>query len=230
MMLPSLAPALYFPPNALRAGLLAGLGEDPCPAIAPIRWSDGTCSNYAEPGTIPLPGAQPGLPPNYSPTPGAAEASRAAADAEGAEAERQGAALGLSVDCITRANCGPSAIGGNPGPVECLYWSECTVNGDPGHDAGLLIQSRGWQVAATEASYQLPSSSQAAASTVTGRPNQSVPPKDTSVPMDNGVTNPAARMASSGTVLLPGGFEVSTGTLLLVAAGAAALFLMRGRR
>jgi hypothetical protein len=86
-------------------------------------------------------------------TPGAAEQTAAAAQAEADEAERQGAALGVSVDCEVRANCSPVVSGGSPGSeTACLYWSECTVAGNPGHDAGLLIRPGGFQIAVTEAS------------------------------------------------------------------------------
>ncbi len=180
-------------------------------------------------------------------SPGAAEASRDAALREQNEAIRQAQARGLPISCDLVLNSAP----GVPG----LWSSICTVAGVPGNDAGLLIRPGGLEIAAAEArrvtgqpvslqpatpAYVPPTANQPGvmpagtvlptaqdtASAATGKPNQSVPPRDTSVPMTTAATT-GARMSQAVTepAAVPG-----TPSWVYLAAGAAALFFLMGRR
>lgn len=166
--------------------------------------------------------------------PGAGESSRAAAEAEQAEAYRQAAQRGIPISCQIRTNSAPG--------VPAMFWSECSVGGDPGHDAGLLIRPGGWNIATTavntatgqqlspgSAPTVTPPGQQAAASVATGRPNQSVPPADTSIPMRTGVPNTGAAMANAGKPA-PQVAEPATDWTWLLVAGAAAVFFLRGAK
>ena len=179
--------------------------------------------------------------------PGAAETSRDAALREQNEAIRQAQARGLPISCDLVLNSAP----GVPG----LWWSACTVAGVPGNDAGLLIRPGGLEIAAAEArrvtgqpvpllpatpAYVPPVTNQPGvmptgtvlptaqdtASATTNKPNQSVPPRDTSVPMQTAPTT-GARMVQAVTepAALP-----TTPSWVYLAAGAAALFFLMGRR
>ncbi len=235
--------------------MIRGLGAD-CPPFAPYRLPDsrgGGCSNIP-PGVEFNSGPPAGVMQNpvtgvyetvyldasrdmnealYAP--GAGESTRAAAEAEQAEAMRQARERGVPISCEIRTNSAPG--------VPAIFWSECTVAGVPGHDAGLLIRPGGWNIAATEAARvtgqsislvpvapaYIPPGAQAAASAATGRPNQSVPPADTSVPLRTNVPNTGSAMAAGQTMpaaVLP---AVENNWLLLAAAGAAAWFFLRGR-
>ncbi len=146
-----------------------GLGG--CPAIAPYETTGGSCSNIP-PGVSTDPdafvqtpftsGILPGgyfmntvtgvvekltIPQGSSQqeityAAGAAEATRAAAEAEGAAAMAGGRARGLNVACETRENKSPNS--------PSMFFSECVVNGTPGHDAGLLIRPGGYEIASAE--------------------------------------------------------------------------------
>lgn len=234
---------------------LRGLGSD-CPAFAPYRLPaerGGGCSNVppeSEGAGAPPAGAiqnpvtgvyetvyvDPSRDMNevlYAP--GAGESSRAAAEAEQAEAVRQARERGIPISCQIRTNSAPG--------VPAIFWSECSVGGDPGHDAGLLIRPGGWNIATAavntatnqnlspgSAPPVIPPGQQAAASAATGRPNQSVPPADTSVPMKTGVPNTGSAMsaAQAGAAPAPSPAVGADWTWLLLAAGAA-LFFMRGK-
>jgi hypothetical protein len=162
---------------------LAGLGDD-CPSFAQYRLPDGTCSNlpasywgedtgtrvvqtpYTSPETLPagyfmnpatgqveqVPDIAGSSFAERITRPGELEQTAADAQAEGAEAERQGRALGLNVSCQVVPNC--DVVGNN-----CRYWSDCTVNGTEGHDAGLLIRPGGWNIASVESGALLPATS-----------------------------------------------------------------------
>lgn len=232
---------------------LRGLGQD-CPSFAPYRMPasrGGGCSNVppeAEASGPPAGVTQNPVTGVYETiyvdpnrdlneamyAPGAGEANRAAAQAEQDEAIRQARERGIPISCELRTNSAPG--------VPAIFWSECTVAGVPGHDAGLLIRPGGWNIATTEAlrvtgeyispgsvtPAYIPPGQQAAASAASGKPNQSVPPQDTSVPLKTGITNTGAAMANGqqqATAALP---AVETNWLLL-AAGAAALWFFTRR-
>lgn len=182
--------------------------------------------------------------------PGAAEASRDAALREQQEAIRQAQARGVPISCDLVLTSAP----GVPG----LWNSVCEVAGNPGNDAGLLIRPGGLDIAVTEArrvtgqpvsiapstpAWTPPAvnqpgvmpagtilpTAQDQASAVTGRPNQSVPPRDTSVKMSTGIPNTGAAMQAGQAVTEPLALPV-TPSWVYLAAGAAALFFLMGRR
>ncbi len=183
-------------------------------------------------------------------SPGAAESSRDAALREQNEAIRQAQARGVPISCDLVLNSAP----GVPG----LWQSVCNVAGNPGNDAGLLIRPGGLEIAVTEArrvtgqpvslapstpAYVPPATNQPGvmpagtilptaqdqASAATGRPNQNVAPRDTSVKMSTGITNTGAAMAAGQAVPEPAPVEGMPFWIYL-AAGAAALFLIaRGK-
>jgi len=158
--------------NAIGLRGLRGLGAD-CPSYAPYSTSNGGCSNVPESLSqavfsefddygygykdgiavaTPEPVGESG---NYAAgagggyqnalTAAALEASLAEAEADARRAEQQGRALGLNVTCKTYQNT-------NPGGAS-LFGTDCTVNGQPGHDADLLNLPGGWNIAATSAQY-----------------------------------------------------------------------------
>lgn len=177
----------------------------------------------------------------YSQSPGAIEDSYAAAAAEGQQAEAKGAQLGIPTVCEVVTNR-------NPISGEDKYWADCTVKGVEGNDAGLLLQPGGFNVALdtlyaeTAPGYVGPGgtsqTAQQQASASTNQPNQSVPPTDTSMPMANGVTNPADRIAAGNAsagnavpIAPPFASSLDSSTWLLVGGAVlVGLFLMKGGR
>lgn len=235
---------------------LRGMGSD-CPAFAPYRLPEsrgGGCSNVppeTEAQGVPAGAIQNPVTGVYEIAytdanrdwnemmyaPGAGESTLAAAEAEQAEAYRQAAQRGIPISCQIRVNSSPYS--------PAVYWSECSVGGDPGHDAGLLIRPGGWNIATTAANTAtgqqlspgsapavIPPGQQAAASVATGRPNQSVPPTDTTVPMKTGITNTGAAMANASqpaTAEAPAVEGIAGSWTFLLLAGAAAFFFLRSR-
>lgn len=72
---------------------------------------------------------------------------RATQERLAAEAESQGAAQGYQVSCDIVENYAP-AQGGLPGFMG--YQAVCTVNGNPGQSAALLLRPGGWDIARVE--------------------------------------------------------------------------------
>lgn len=152
---------------------LRGLGAD-CPSWAPYASANGGCSNvppelasvdissfedrgYSFQNGVavaqPVEAAGDSGAYGYAPAGGYGvslpaamlEASRAEADADARRAEERGRQLGLNVACTTYQNTSP----GSPS----LFGTDCTVNGQPGHDADLLMLPGGFNIAATSAQY-----------------------------------------------------------------------------
>ena len=72
------------------------------------------------------------------------ETTEAAAAGEASMAEAAGRRLGLDISCRTYQNYNPA------GPS--LFGNDCTINGQSGHDAGLLLRPGGFEIAVAEAS------------------------------------------------------------------------------
>lgn len=72
------------------------------------------------------------------------ETTEAAAAGEASMAEAAGRRLGLDISCRTYQNY-------NPGGAS-LFGNDCTINGQSGHDAGLLLRPGGFEIAVAEAS------------------------------------------------------------------------------
>jgi hypothetical protein len=167
--------------------------------------------------------------------------NRAQAEAQAAAAVAAGRARGLDVQCQLILNEGTPGYDG-------LWTTDCRWPGAvDSHDAGLLIQPRGFDIAMNEEhaaatggrpiiqqswlpvlqfSNPVPTvpaapASQAQASTATNRPNQSVPPRDTSVPMPTGIPNTGASFAEaaqSGLATISAQTGIGSGGLLVLAA------------
>lgn len=164
--------------SAAIVGNLAGLGED-CPSIAPYRLPTGSCTNVdpanwaslnrpeineASGGTAPLPSG--GCPSGFAKNSwGQCEpmtllqvenmqnrfgaqltTDRQTQERLAAEAKQLGAKYGLSVSCSIHQNSSP--IPGDP----VMYGTDCTVNGDPGHSAALMLLPGGMQTTLVEVS------------------------------------------------------------------------------
>ncbi len=180
---------------------------------------------------------------------GALETSQADAQAEAQAAVAAGAARGVPVVCSVYQNLG------TPGYAS-LFGASCTVAGSGEYDAGLLLRSGGiesalmesgraagtpytsvprispaltWGTTPAPTPTPVPApTAQAAASTATGKPNQSVPPRDTSVPMPTGGSSTGARLSAAyadGTKEVTEATGLDSTTLLIGAAAIAAYFL-----
>lgn len=145
--------------DAFSPRALAGLGNDgSCPDSAPYAvpgWP-GRCSNTKDGGLAPAsnPVTEYVSAPVYNT--GIAQQNsearfglqltedRATQDALAAEAEAQGRAQGYSVVCQVTPNWDAVAN-------KNYYTTDCTVNGQPGHAAALLIRPGGWDITRVEA-------------------------------------------------------------------------------
>lgn len=122
-----------------------------------------------------------------------------------AAAESEARARGIPV------KCGAYAIGGDPITNEQRYAPGCTVGGAPiggpdTFDAAAMLTGGGMETLATQlginpffkasTGYQFtPPTAQQQASMVTQKPNQSVPPRDTSVPLTTSIPRTADKIA-----------------------------------
>jgi hypothetical protein len=173
-----------------------------------------------------------------------------------ADAQREGAARGLNITC-KMIPLGGDLLNNN----QQVYGTDCTVNGNPGQDAALLLTGSGFEIAAVEASrvagkpmmsapqfaasagYQFlaPTSQQSPAALPTAPvgtvkttpPPSAIPPVS---PTPTVPTSTASKILSDVSTIAEqaqaavADFGIPTWVWYAGAAGAAAFFLMKGKR